>query len=198
MLPTSSDQDHLRWLSAAQIHSFAGKSVLDLGCGSGYLCHKAMTDGAVTAYGIDMVRPLGFNSKSLWQFQTADLDGAGWESAFAGKSFDFVLAFDILEHLASPFRFLESCLKVLSPQGRLVLTTPNVMSWERMMYPTSWSGVQDPQHKTLFTRYSLQFLLARAGFVVEKSQAPIRSLAFLGPLQPQIGGQLLCVAKPKA
>ena len=58
-------------------------------------------------------------------------------------------------------------------------------------------GSQDPQHKTLFHRYSLQFLLAKAGFESVSIQAPMRLLKFLGPIQPQIGGQIFCVAKKK-
>ena len=193
--PRSSDLDHLNWLRLAGLDNFQGKSLLDLGCGSGFICHKAMTEGATAAVGVDLVRP-ELAGAGDWEFKDLNLDGGDWHLGLSRK-FDLILAFDILEHLESPYRFLDCCHKSLSDTGQLVLTTPNLLSWERYYRPNDWSGVKDPQHKTLFTKYSLQFLLKKIGFSPDTVQAPMRSLAFLGPLQPQIGGQILCVASSR-
>jgi hypothetical protein len=91
--------------------------------------------------------------------------------------------------------FLVTCGKLLEPEGLLVLTTVNVDSWERLIRPGEWSGATDAQHKILFTKYSLAFLLARTGFSVNVMAAPIRKIEFLGALQPGFGGQLFCVCK---
>jgi 2-polyprenyl-3-methyl-5-hydroxy-6-metoxy-1,4-benzoquinol methylase len=195
MTPNNSDLDHLRWLQDAGFDAFSGLKILDLGCGSGYVCHKAMTDGAHTAIGIDVIPPR-VSQDSGWQFMQVDLNAPDWHQAMSTQ-FDLILAFDILEHLDSPYFFLKSCSNLLSSKGQLVLTTPNTSSWERLLNPTGWSGAQDPQHKILFTKYSLQFLLDRLGLKVISISAPVRSLAFLKKLQPHIGGQILCVAKRK-
>lgn len=187
------DLDHLKWLRKAGIVSFQGKSVLDLGCGSGYLCHFAMLEGAKHAVGVDIINP-GFPPENGWEFQKADLNSDTWAESL-GSNHDLVLAFDIIEHVNSPFLFLTHCRKRLSKQGTLILTTPNTLSWERFTRPKSWSGVSDPQHKVLFEKLSLLHLLKQSGFQLETWAAPMRSLAFLGPLAPQWGGQMLCVAK---
>lgn len=198
MQPLSSDVDHLNWLTLAGINSFAGLDILDLGCGSGYVCHKAMMEGAGSAFGIDIVKPKGFTAESNWQFSELNLDEKKWDQSFNQTKFSLILAFDILEHVESPYLFLKACRNVMASNARLVITTPNLLSWERFYRPETWSGIQDPQHKVLFTMYSLKFLLSKVGLSVSLSKAPFRSLAFMGGFQPQIGGQLLCVATAKA
>lgn len=188
----SSDRDHLQWLRDAGVSSFNRKKILDLGCGSGFVCQKAIAEGAELAIGIDLVKPHGAE-QSKWQFMTLDLDSGGWQKKLP-YMFDLILAFDIIEHLSSPYNFLKSCNELLSTNGQLVLTTPNVNSWERLIKPESWSGIIDPQHKTLFNKYSLKYLLKQTGFKTSFLKAPLRKLSFLGPLQPQVGGQLLVKA----
>ena len=41
------------------------------------------------------------------------------------QSLDLVTAFEVIEHLEAPERFLEKCVQWLKPGGRLVLSTPN-------------------------------------------------------------------------
>lgn len=190
--PWQSDLDHLNWLSLAKLDNFSGKQILDLGCGSGYVCQKAMEQGAQRVVGIDIIKPKLAES-GKFDFQIANLDASDWHESIQGD-FDLIFAFDILEHLASPFWFLSSCHQKLKANGILVLTTPNCLSWERFYKPNNWSGVQDPQHKTLFTKYSLKFMLEKSGFNQNSIKAPMRALGFLGPLQPQIGGQILVKA----
>lgn len=195
MQQRQSDTDHLNWLARAGVKTFADKKILDLGCGSGFICQKASREGAKKTVGIDIVEPdFGQDSSAKnWSFLSLDLNAPKLADTI-GDTFDLVLAFDIIEHLDSPYNFLKSCSELLSPTGRLILTTPNLMSWERFVNPRDWSGVRDTQHKVLFTKYSLRFLMGKCGFTNVELQAPFRSLSFLGPLQPQIGGQMLAVA----
>jgi 2-polyprenyl-3-methyl-5-hydroxy-6-metoxy-1,4-benzoquinol methylase len=188
-----SDLDHLRWFDRLVHVSLKDKAVLDLGCGSGHICRSAIERGAQFAVGVDVVKPKR-EAGAEWKFVYGDLDSASWHGSL-GRRFNLVTAFDIIEHLRSPFDFLVTCGKLLEPEGLLVLTTVNVDSWERLIRPGEWSGATDAQHKILFTKYSLAFLLARTGFSVNVMAAPIRKIEFLGALQPGFGGQLFCVCK---
>ena len=189
-----SDLDHLKWLDRLGVTNFAGQSVLDLGCGSGFLCEKMKNGGASRVVGVDLVKPPNAGN-SGWQYLSTDLDHSDWATTLGHEPFDLIFAFDIIEHLQSPYLFLQNCWRLLSAGGQVVLTTPNVNSWERLSKPEDWSGVRDEQHKTLFNRYSLRFILERAGFELVQLSAPMRSLAFLGALQPHIGGQILALAR---
>lgn len=195
------DFDHLAWLAAAAPFGDAGlegRALLDLGCGSGYLCAAAKRQGARHVVGIDImppdVAPVG------WSYASLDLESEAWPEQVPrqGGAFDLICAFDILEHLSSPVRFLRHCQGLLSPQGRLVLTTPNTASWERLVKGERWSGATDPQHKILFNLYSLGFLLRRVGFAPLQIKAPMRRLEAWHLPSPPIGAQIFCLAAPVA
>lgn len=189
---SSPDQDHLRWLRNDLKISFHNKSVIDFGCGSGSICLQAAQAGAKRVIGIDLETP-EHAEPSLWKYLNLDLNKT---DSFQNLGlFDIILGFDIIEHLDSPWQFLQMCALLLSKEGTLILTTPNTSSWERWFMPKTWSGQRDPQHKLLFTPYSLSFLLERSGFLTEKIHAPIRKLGVLSPVCPAWGGQIFCAAK---
>lgn len=194
--PRGSDFTHLQWLEDLRAPAWTGLNVLDLGCGSGFLCDEAMRHGAKSACGVDFVKPEFFSPQSSWTFVSQNLDDAEWYKNLSAKKYDLILAFDILEHVASPYLFLKACFSLMAESSQLIITTPNLASWERFLKPDSWSGVIDEQHKVLFSRYSLNFLLNRVSLSANTIEAPMRSLSFLGPFQPQIGGQILCKASP--
>lgn len=196
--PRHSDAVHLEWLENLGLNSFAGLRLLDLGCGSGYLAHMAKSKGASVSIGVDIEKPKdGIFDEVSWQFVEANLDRDDWLNALPSKPFDIILAFDIIEHLRSPVAFLEQCRNLLSPQGSLYLTTPNTQSLERLLNPEGWSGAFDPQHRILFSKYSLGFLLRKTGLQAIQLRAPMRSLRWLPrAFQPPIGGQLLVQAGP--
>lgn len=185
-----SDLDHLSWIADDAL-DFTDRSILDLGCGSGFLCESLKKNGARKSLGLDLIPPK--SSSDAWIFLERNLDTSNWHDGI-DESFDYIFAFDILEHVESPFLLLKSCYGLLNKGGKIIITTPNTSSWESCVRPKNWSGVQDPQHKVLFSKYSLSFILSRVGFNVEKLSAPIRKLKFLGPLSPQVGGQIYCVA----
>ena len=193
--PRPSDLDHIRWLNRLGLAHWQDAAFLDLGCGSGFLCQEAVRLGSRVAVGIDLVPP-GMSDAS-WQFMPVDLDAPDWIAAplSAASGFDLVTAFDIFEHLRSPWDFLANMRQILKPRGVVVLTTPNVNSWERLAKPKRWSGASDLQHKVLMTRYSLEFMLLRAGFEIVSLTAPLRKLEWFGPLCPNFGGQIIAVAK---
>lgn len=192
------DLDHIRWLSDFNVlgdTGWRGKAVLDLGCGSGFLCSEAARQGARHVVGVDLEAP-DVETKG-WQFARIDLESDVWPSQLHPTSetgFDVILAFDILEHLSAPAKFIASCRTLLHPHGQLVVTTPNTSSWERWLRRDRWSGAQDPQHKVLFTRYSLGFLLRRCGFKPTILKAPVRKLTGLGIPSPDVGAQIFCQA----
>lgn len=195
--PRPSDLDHLRWLNTKVNKNWNGCNIVDLGCGSGYLCEWLKREGAAEVVGVDIEEP-ALSEKPAWRFAKVDLEGK-WDSDLStllkGASADYIFAFDIIEHLSSPWDFLSSCRGLLKPGGTLVLTTPNINSWERLLRPDSWSGARDPQHKILFAKYSLAFALGKGGFRVETLEAPLRSAKVLASVLPDIGGQLFSVSK---
>jgi predicted SAM-dependent methyltransferase len=92
------------------------------------------------------------------------------------NSADIIIAGEIIEHLINPFRMLKECFRVLKPQGRLILSTPNLNDLKSRLkvvlgylptdspraYPTTDDHIY--YHKTDWNWKQLITLLESSGF----------------------------------
>jgi len=105
-----------------------GERVLDAGCGTGY-GSRLLREKAVSVVGID-------NSHLAVAYAREHFAGSGVSFAqmdcqflaFPESHFDLMVCFEVFEHLESHDAFLKECLRVLSPRGSLILSTPNVVT----------------------------------------------------------------------
>lgn len=98
--------------------------VLELGCGWGRGVEKLIS--ACDHYtGLDKNEPL---IKALQEkypthyFNTANLP---YLSEFQDNTFDFVVTFQVIEHIQDDHTFLKEARRVLKPNGKILLTTVN-------------------------------------------------------------------------
>jgi len=97
------------WLATFDKHGIpdvAGRSVLDIGCSSGYYGFVAKTRGAARVLGID-VDPIRIAQARVLR-DTLELDvplAVGAEAAVGG-SFDVVMCMGVLYHTQNPIAFL--------------------------------------------------------------------------------------------
>jgi len=97
-----------------------GLSVLDVGCGNGIISEHIWKMGNyVTCADLPIMTSLAHKRRVLLVV-TADAE----QLAFASNSFDVVLAFELLEHLWNPQRFLEEAYRVLRANGHLIIEVP--------------------------------------------------------------------------
>jgi len=150
----------------------SGKRVLDVGCSSGYLARPLVERGC-TVVGIEYDEAAAEIAREVCERVLVG-DVETMQLPFEPGSFDVVLCGDLIEHLREPERFLERVRPFLAPDGRLVLSTPNVANWAirvgllagRWRYTER--GILDRTHTHLFTRRTLVQALERAGYRVEK------------------------------
>jgi SAM-dependent methyltransferase len=81
--------------------------------------------------------------------------------AASGASFDVVTAFEVLEHLETPVRFVSEAMSLLKPGGHFFCTVPNRCS--PTVLATNRPDWLPPIHLQFYTEPGLTRLLKRAG-----------------------------------
>ncbi len=96
--------------------------ILELGTGSGYgIEHiSKVADRFVTIDKFD--NNLDFSAYPNVEFLQLTLPDL---SHFEDNSFDFVISFQVIEHIEDDYAYLKESARVLNPGGKLIITTPN-------------------------------------------------------------------------
>ena len=146
-------------------------TVLELGPGPGVMTKVMLDKGyQVTVVEIDpdsaaIVRGMGAETI------VANLEELDWLEQLQGRRFDAVLACDVLEHLCHPKRVLEALRQCVQPQGRLIISVPNIAyggviaGLVHGVFDYSPTGLLDHSHMRFFTRRSLERLLWQTGWI---------------------------------
>ncbi len=100
------------------------------------------------------------------------LQADGTQLPFKDESFALVLCSEVIEHVLSPQDLVSELARVLAPNGQLILSTPNWISWwglarrlgERLLRRPITSGGQPVDN--WFTPHDLRVLLSRH-FIIE-------------------------------
>lgn len=145
---------HLKRYEFARPHC-VGKHVLDAGCGVGY-GSAFLGQSARSVVGIDV-------SEEAIDYALARYGGGNVEFVVGDlqqlergdAEFDAVVAFEVIEHLPHPDRFVAEARRVLKPDGVLVVSTPRA--------EPGAARSDNPFHEQEFTRNEFERLL-RASF----------------------------------
>ena len=105
--------------------------------------------------------------------------------------FDTVLLCEVIEHMVSdPVFVLREIHRVLAPQGRLLLTTPNVARAANLQRLAQRQGIYDPyssygphgRHNREYVAEELREMLVRNGFRIERYLTrPVHDVPDPGP-----------------
>lgn len=81
------------------------------------------------------------------------------ESFQSETPFDIALLLNLIEHVEDPVAVLTSVKNILSPEGLIVIKTPNYDSLDaRIFRRRNWGGLHCPRHWHLFTKESFEKL----------------------------------------
>jgi SAM-dependent methyltransferase len=99
-------------------------AVLELGTGTGYGLEELspFAESVVSVDKIDVSKTVDaskYGNVCLKQMKFPPL------TAIEDNSFDFVVSFQVIEHVARDKQFLEEVVRVLKPGGKFIATTPN-------------------------------------------------------------------------
>lgn len=117
-----------------------GKTGLDFGCGPGPALPAMLEE---QGHVVDRYDPFYFNDPAVF-----------------GKTYDFITATEVVEHLRNPGRELERLFSLLKPGGWLGIMTKMVISQEAFQ---RWHYIRDWTHISFFSRETFRFLAGRFG-----------------------------------
>jgi len=154
-----------------------GPNVLDTGCAAGSLLLTLKGRGwKVRGVEISGPQALYCRQRGL-EVSSLSLE----ENHFPAQYFDAVLASHLIEHLNNPGNFVREVRRILKPNGRLYVTTPNINGFQARLFGNAWrSAIFD--HLYLFSVKTLTLLLESAGLTVERIKTWGGMAAGIAPL----------------
>jgi SAM-dependent methyltransferase len=146
--------EHMTRYQYATLFS-ADKRVLDAGCGAGYGTEYLATNAA-TVIGIDSsIEAIRF-ARAKYIAPNLNFFAAACEALpFPDRSFDLIVSFEVIEHLADSAGYLREVARVLTPTGKLILSTPN-----KRQYSDAIPDYENPYHLHEFYSDEWHLLLA--------------------------------------
>ncbi|HBM45762.1 MAG: Methionine biosynthesis protein MetW [Parcubacteria group bacterium GW2011_GWF2_38_76] len=169
-----------------------GKKVLDVGCAGGHLGTEIKKLGNEVT-GIDISDVLIKEAEKVLD-KAIVVDVQEENIPFNEGYFDIVILSEVIEHLFFPEITLEKIKNVLKKDGRLIITTPNLLVFSNRVriffgnFEYTEKGIIIPEHIRFFTHDSLIKFLNKNGFEVVRENNIIHPKIpeFLGKLFPNL------------
>ena len=155
--------------------------------------------GGGTGSQLDLIRGL---DPRVVQTTVVDLDSqartiaeASGHSYFHGRiedyapsvRYDLILALNLIEHVANPLAVLTKLRDCLTPEGMVIIKTPNLDSLDaRWFRHRNWGGFHCPRHFVLFDRESFLAVASKAGLAPHRFKytqgAPFWAISLMASL----------------
>jgi 2-polyprenyl-3-methyl-5-hydroxy-6-metoxy-1,4-benzoquinol methylase len=141
--------------------------LLDYGAGIGNLTKKLESlnqFNSITA--IDLFsRPSDLTETIQWF--SCDLNNV---THFPDSSFDVIISAEVIEHLENPRAVAREWYRLLRPQGKLIISTPNNESWRALLalllqgHFVAFGDTSYPAHITALLRKDMERILQEVNF----------------------------------
>jgi len=145
-----------------------GGRILEVGCAAGFFL-SAARDAGFEAHGIEVAQSILAHARDVLKLDNLHL-GTLADYPAKPKSFDAVLMWDVIEHLADPGDNLLRARALLKEDGFLFLQTQDVDSMFRKVLGARWTHFKQLEHVYHFSKKTLTTLLDRTGFEVVRFQ----------------------------
>lgn len=158
-----------------RIAEIGGPSLLDVGAGNGYFVALAAKEFSLDASGLEVSKEEIRFAKDILNVQLIEEDVSQHS-----LTYDVVTCFNVLEHVVDPRSFLSALIKRMKLGGYLVLSTPNPGCIHRRVKGLkNWNMVAPPHHINLFTKKSLDVLVARENLTLVDYQTLSTYIKFI-------------------
>jgi 2-polyprenyl-3-methyl-5-hydroxy-6-metoxy-1,4-benzoquinol methylase len=157
--------------------------VLELGPATGYCTRYLHEALGCTVDAVELSAEMAEQARP-WcrRLVVGDIETLDLDQAFSGEAYDVILCADVLEHLRDPWSLCARLADRLGPEGRLLLSVPNVgylgllVDLLRGNFRYRDEGLLDRTHLRFFTFDSLRELLEHTGWHIWSAEQVILSL----------------------
>ena len=138
--------------------------LLEIGSGAGFLLNKFKERGWDTV-GIEANAKARENAKAS---NNIKLKASIGEIKHEENTFDRVMMWHVLEHVAGLDGLFTTINKVIKKNGKLIIAVPNSNANEIKRYKSHWAAYDVLRHLYHFQKSSIKSIADKYGFVVEK------------------------------
>jgi 2-polyprenyl-3-methyl-5-hydroxy-6-metoxy-1,4-benzoquinol methylase len=146
----------------------AAPSLLDVGCGTGWTT-RIYADQGFRVTGLEPSAHRARVARERYGLHIIDdyLENLSFE-----EPYDVVVLRHVIEHFADPALTVRQVRNLLTGNGVLLITVPNIACLGRLLFETHWSWSL-PYHCNFFSPRSLRALLNKEGFkLLTLTQSP--------------------------
>ncbi len=162
-----------RYLARARAHA-RGRSLLEIGCGNGFMLAEALAQGYEEVRGVEpSLKAIEAAAPAIKAHIVADIMRAG---LFEPGEFDTVCLFQVFDHLPEPGPFLDDVRAVMSAGGVLLCFNHNISAVSSRVLGEK-SPIVDIEHCYLYSPATMKLILEKHGFDVVEVGAATNSLS---------------------
>jgi len=167
------------------IEKYKSKRILDAGCGRGFYLYGINSYKFVKEiHGIDINEKYLKIAKNINQDKRVKIKKSNiYKLPYENNSFDLIICSEVLEHLKDDKKALKELHRVLKPNGKLIITVPNLnfpffwdpLNWFLMHFFNKhinkniwWLAGIWADHERLYNKNDLKKIIKQTGFKIIK------------------------------
>jgi 2-polyprenyl-3-methyl-5-hydroxy-6-metoxy-1,4-benzoquinol methylase len=150
------------------------RRILDVGCGIGKTGQVLRERGFEEIFGVE-VAPGAADQARPYYKEVIVGDVAGNILPFGKGFFDCIIYGDVLEHLVDPWKVLQAHREILSDDGSIICSIPNIRYYRilgSLIFKGRWDytrlGILDRTHLRFFTLKTIEDMFRETGYEVKR------------------------------
>ena len=178
--------------------------ILDVGTANGSFLKVAKDSG----WQVAGCEPNRWMCRWCWNNYGIEItQGTIFDGNYGDATFEVVTLWDVLEHTPDPMATLRECVRVLSPNGLLVVNYPDIGSWIARLMGQKWVFLLSV-HYYYYTRQTIRRAIKLAGLelitiephyqTLEFDYMLFRAAQYVGPLADISRSVMRCLGVNKA
>jgi SAM-dependent methyltransferase len=136
-------------------------SIIDIGCGAGYMLEQLFKIGFNNIIGIDKYiasTHINIDGIKIIKGEIKDVKG----------TYDIIIMNHSFEHIENQHEFLESIKMIVAPGGIIMIRMPIIGEAFRL-YKENWFQIDAPRHTLIHSKYSFKHLTKIHGFKIDQT-----------------------------